>query len=407
MSGFCPSLPKGAPALLLFLMFMLAPPGIASAQPPPPPVPDTPQNAGVHVSGESTEVILHKIDGKDTVSVGRIYVHSGSGSGTVRVDVDKGGNPSEHPSIDINVDAGDEGNDIVRFGEDITIEEGRTVSGDVVSVGGSVKVMGEVIGDVVAVGGNVRVGTGAVVEGDAVSVGGRVFEDEGSQVRGSNVSVSIVPSWIFGSAFKPHHVREGGRSADSFLARLIAVLVVLFLGWLVVMILGRRMTMLCDYVRQRWGLSLAVGFLVILLFLPAFIVLCITIIGIPIALLLPFALVLALFIGFIAGAARLGQIVLQRVGRDAGSLARSMSAGIILLFAVLFLGAVFRAIGGPLTFFGGLLKLVAWVGIVLGSLSGLGAVVLSRVGSRLPPTDALPPMVPPAPVTAGPPVSPA
>lgn len=400
MSGFCLSRPKGAAALLLVLLLA---PAVASAQPPAPPAPPA---RGIEVTGESTEVILHKIEGGDTVSVGRIYVRSGGDPGSIRVDIGEGGVTVENPSIDIDVDAGDEGNDIVRFGEDITIEKGRTVSGDVVAVGGSVKVLGEVIGDVVAVGGNVRVSTGAVVEGDAVSVGGRVFEDEGSQVRGSNVSVSVVPSWIFGSMLK-HRVHDEPRWTGSAVARLVTAAILIFLGWLVVMILGRRMTVLCEYVRQRWGLSLAVGFLVILLFLPAFIVLCITIIGIPIALLLPFALALALFLGFIAGAARLGQIVLQRWGRDTGSLVRAMVAGVILLLAVAFVGAAFRWIGGPLVFLGVLFKLVAWVGIVLVALSGLGALVLSRVGSRLPPTEALPPIPPASPVPAGPPVSPA
>jgi hypothetical protein len=403
MCGYCLSHPKGASALLLLFLLVMA--GAAAAQPPPsqPPAPRAPET---RVSGESTEVTLHKIEGDETTSVGKIFVRSGGSSGGIRAEVGKGGDSEDHPSIDINVDAGDEGNDIVRFGEDITIEEGRTVSGDVVAVGGSVKVMGEVIGDVVAVGGNVRVGTGAVVEGDAVSVGGRVFEDEGSQVRGSNVSVSIVPSWIFGSALGSRGHREGLHSFGSAFSWLVATLVVLFFGWLVVMILGRRMTLLCEYMRQRWGLSLAVGFLVMLLFLPAFVVLCITIIGIPIALLLPFALGLATFFGFIAGAARLGHFVLQRAGRGTGSLVRAMSAGVVLLFVILLFGALFRAIGGPLSFLGGLLNLIGWVGIAIGSLSGLGALVLGRMGSRLPPAEAVSAM-PPPPIAAEPPVSPA
>jgi len=274
--------------------------GPVLAQPATPAPPAPPEIAAeAQTRGESTEVILQKIEGGDTVSIGRVYVKSDGD----RIRIEKSGDSRLGRSIDIDVDAGDEGNEMVRFGEDITIEEGRTISGDVVSIGGSVKVMGEVIGDVVSVGGDVRVGPSGIVEGDAVSVGGRVIEEEGSQVRGSNVSVSVVPSWVFGPRVREGHVRHAVR----LWTRVITAIVFIGLGWLIVTLMGRRMAAVCQYVRQRWGLSTAVGFLVVLLFLPAFVMLCITIIGIPIALLLPFALGLAILIGFVAASVRVVQ----------------------------------------------------------------------------------------------------
>ena len=69
--------------------------------------------------------------------------------------------------------------DIVRVGENITIEAGQTVRGDVVAVGGTVTVLGHVRGDAVAIGGDVDLTGGGTVDGDAVSVGGTVKRGEG------------------------------------------------------------------------------------------------------------------------------------------------------------------------------------------------------------------------------------
>src|SRR4029079_9829281 len=48
--------------------------------------------------------------------------------------------------------------DIVRFGGGVTVSTGDVVSGDVVAIGGSVDIDGEVQGDTVAIGGPLKLG---------------------------------------------------------------------------------------------------------------------------------------------------------------------------------------------------------------------------------------------------------
>jgi hypothetical protein len=82
----------------------------------------------------------------------------------------------------------DTDDEIVKFG-DITVEEDMVVDGDVVSIGGSIYVYGEVLGDVVAVFGDVYVEDG-IVHGDVVAPFGEIVADEYSDIRGDHVARS-------------------------------------------------------------------------------------------------------------------------------------------------------------------------------------------------------------------------
>ena len=74
--------------------------------------------------------------------------------------------------------------DMIRFVGNVLIEEDEVVVGDVVTIGGSITVLGNVVGDVVAVFGGVKLGPKAVVDGDVVSVGGKTEVSEGARVSG-------------------------------------------------------------------------------------------------------------------------------------------------------------------------------------------------------------------------------
>jgi hypothetical protein len=61
--------------------------------------------------------------------------------------------------------------DIVRIGEDIDVDEDERVTGDIVCIGGNLRIAGTVEGDAVCVGGTITLDSTAVVNGDAVAVG--------------------------------------------------------------------------------------------------------------------------------------------------------------------------------------------------------------------------------------------
>jgi hypothetical protein len=78
---------------------------------------------------------------------------------------------------------------VVEFCGDIHIDRWERIDGDVVAIGGSIYVAGEVDGDVVALGGSVTLDSRAEVDGDAVAVGGDLILHRGSEIDGDAISV--------------------------------------------------------------------------------------------------------------------------------------------------------------------------------------------------------------------------
>src|SRR5688572_3602911 len=83
--------------------------------------------------------------------------------------------------------------DRVRFGGTITVNEGETVDGDVVVIGGFARVNGRVTGDVVVVGGSAQLGQQADVTGDVVVVGGRLDRNPAARIGGEVEEVGVGP----------------------------------------------------------------------------------------------------------------------------------------------------------------------------------------------------------------------
>ena len=78
-------------------------------------------------------------------------------------------------------------NGVVRYKGDALIDEEELISGDVIVVGGTLLVKGEIRGDVLALFGDVELESSALVEGDVVSVDGKVWRHQSALVEGDIV----------------------------------------------------------------------------------------------------------------------------------------------------------------------------------------------------------------------------
>jgi len=87
------------------------------------------------------------------------------------------------------VAAAAEGRNIIRFGDDVTVEEGMKVN-HVIAVGGQVTVYGVADGNVVSVGDSVVLASSAIVGGNVISIGGVIARGGGSEVYGSLTEVN-------------------------------------------------------------------------------------------------------------------------------------------------------------------------------------------------------------------------
>ena len=286
---------------------------------------------------------------------------------------------------------GDRENDRVRFGGSITVDEGETIYGDAVAIGGSVRIDGTVTDNAVAVGGNLVLGPKADVRGDAVVVGGTLRRDPGARIGGKVVDVGKgnfdFDGWRgfpFGRMFFPF-----SGAALGFLALMSTLARVALLGVLasLVVLVGR------EYVERVAARAVAepvkagaIGFLAQILFIPvlvlATIVLAVTIIGIPLAIVLIPVSVLGLavigLVGFTAVAFYLGRLVNERFNWINRNPYLTVLTGIVVVISPVLIarlvglaGGLVFPITGTLSFLGFLLEYLAWT-------VGFGAVALLR-----------------------------
>lgn len=325
-------------------------------------------------------------------------------------------------TIDLDREMTTKSADHVRFGDSIHVRKDERIDGDVVSIGGTVTVEGEVTGDAVAVGGRVEIADGAKVDGDVVSVGGGVSIGDSAQVFGDAVSVWGTLDVASGAKISGEQVQVGGMGFApsigfpfgitkhdsghdlwSFVRRAVWVLVLVGLGVLAYTLFPARMQRLSRTAETRGFVAFLAGFAGFILWLPAFILLCVTIIGIPVALLLIFLTPVAMLLGYVATAQAAGRRMLQ--GRTAAlpSLAMMVGAGILALEGILLVGRFLRAFGSAFDTLGWILGVVGWSVITIAVTVGFGAFLMTRfraerepvvtAGAPLPPGSPPPPGV--------------
>lgn len=307
-------------------------------------------------------------------------------------------------------------NDIVRLFSDAYVAQGERVDGDVVSVFGSVRVDGEVAGSAVALFGATHLGEGArvagdavaifgsmvlesasAVAGDAVAMGGGMRKADDARVLGSQVEIGFMPLLTLGLPGLP----------VVLLTLLLAWLVSLGLGWIGAVLFPRRLARVAATASRRTGLSLLLGVFAGPLAFVASVLLLVTVIGIPIALMMPLAWVFVTYAGQLAATYQLGCKILRRTPGTGGMFA-PIAAGSLLVLAFFAGAALLWDSPGLMRMVGLFVGLVGVLLITALSWLGTGAFLLSRAGSR--PGDVMPqpPAAPPAaPLAVAPAAAPA
>jgi len=266
-------------------------------------------------------------------------------------------------------------------------------------------VLGRVKGDCISMGGSVHVKGKGVVEGDAVSLGGGVQTSDSASVGGSDVSVGKFDVGHMNRMW-PVIGAVGVLGTGAWLIKLlVGLLITLFLAWISLLLLRERLEYAAGVVHERFGRSMAMGLLgwvLLVLAVPvgiialiltgviAIVILCITIIGIPVAILLVVALVLgvigivmgaiyAAFLAYLTGAMFLGRRIFGN--RVATKPIMAIAAGVLLIgllkAAAELIGALsffaFHPVGMAFGFAAGLLGFIV-------ATAGLGALMIGRFG---------------------------
>lgn len=276
--------------------------------------------------------------------------------------------------------------DIFRIGEDVEIGTFEKVRGDVIVLGGEITVRGSVTGNVVAIGDDIHITSTGKIDGDAISVGGQITQDAGGTVHGSFIDTND---------FWPTHLFYRGDRVAWFFLFLAGVVFLLTIAVLVGVVVPRNVDRIEHHARTRFGMSFLIGLLTQILLPIICILLLITVIGIPVALVLvPLAVISLLFLGFTGVAKAVGQGVEER-GLNLGNSSLALIAvGVLTVMLVSILGRAIGIVGdlfNPFAFAiklaGGLIVYVAWT-------TGLGAALMTRFGTRTPGEDVVTTPVP-------------
>lgn len=291
--------------------------------------------------------------------------------------------PIESPAEPSRLRGPGHSGDMMRIGSDIHIEADQTVSGDVVAISGDVLVDGHVKGDVVAMRGDVKLSSSARVDGDVVCLGGELREDGGAYVGGQRVTA--LGGRRTHIQRSEHGEYPATRHLSRFMRTLISLLISLAMVWLFLRIASARTAQAVERLRHETAASFGIGMLAWVLLVPSLIalclvvaILCITLIGIPVAIAALFAyfILVALVVlwGSVIGAAWIGEQIARREPSSMSLMRLAVMGTVLVMGARAFgylIGVVpwFRGLGGVVI-------AVSW--IVTGVVTTMGAGALLR-----------------------------
>jgi hypothetical protein len=286
----------------------------------------------------------------------------------------------------------------IRIGRNYVLPQDQVATRPVIVIGASATIDGRMDGDLVVVGGQVRIGPTAQVRGDVVSMGGNVIVADAAQIAGEVKDVSIFwPDLRVAIGDLWWGIDQGWWAFFALVATVFRLaLVMVAAGILALVAPGwiRRIQQTAAHAPVAAGfagVAMEIAFLPVLAI--AVVGLIITIIGIPLLVLLPFALFAAAVVwlaGFAAVAAQIGSGLRGRTAGH-GSAALDTAFGVVLLGLVTVMGHVLAM--GPWPFMpfasafvtaGAIIEYIAWT-------VGLGAALLAPFRAPSPTT---PPPIP-------------
>lgn len=257
------------------------------------------------------------------------------------------------------------------FGNSLTIGPGESVCGNVSVYGGSATILGHVTGNVTVLGGSADVSGrvdgnlttigGSIDLRDGATVGGNVDAIGGSITRGAGVAIG-------GNVEQGLQSRGGAppwlRIFDSSSFPWFHILFWALAGFCVAAFFPAPLRRVRDVARREPAVSFASGLAALFFGIVAGLVLFITCLGIPIALLL----VLCLWLAWVVGTAALGYWIGEGLLRMGAAHDRSPVVATVLGVTLLSLVESIPCLGGVVSFIAGFM--------------GLGAATLALLYSR-------------------------
>jgi cytoskeletal protein CcmA (bactofilin family) len=265
--------------------------------------------------------------------------------------------------------------DLNVFGGNITLDERSRVEGNVNIFGGNADIAGTVTGDLQIVGGNVDLRSSGNIEGDVIKVGGQLNRDSGAVIGGRETTMNLpfIPELDGRPEVRVERGFDGDRDGGPFdwfwnilggIFGLFLAAVIVLIAMGVAAIAPTNMAMASGVATASWLVSGAVGALTLIAVPIVAGLLIITLCLSPFGVLLLVLYAAGILAGWSVSARLLGERIMRAVNRSDWSLVGQTLAGAVLL-----------ALLGGVPIIGGLIGFTA-------TALGLGALVLTRAGTR-------------------------
>jgi hypothetical protein len=248
---------------------------------------------------------------------------------------------------------------------------GSLVDGDIVLLGGSLAANGRVAGSISALGGMLRLSETSVIEGDLNILGSSVTGEAQAAIQGdiNSEQTSMLPLIIPGDLRLPiPNIQVRFNPFWDLLWILFQSMLWAAAATLVALVAPQAVQRVGRAFVAQPIVAGGLGLLTAVVAPLVMLVMAITIIGIPLAVLLALALAVVWAYGLIAIGTELGKRLAQ-MGKADWALALSAALGTFLLTLVV------NSVGE-------IIPCVGWIVPLLAGLLGVGAVLLTRFGTR-------------------------
>ena len=292
--------------------------------------------------------------------------------------------------------------DLVVFGGNVTVEKDANLNGNLVVFGGTISSSGNLNGDVVVFGGQISLAEKAVVTGDVVTIGGQLSQAEGAVIKGQvvkNVSPQMqIPDTLVRPHVNPPHINLNFNPFWTAAGIFSRALMIAILAMLVVIFLKPQMDRVSQAIISQPVMSGSVGLLTVfggpISIAIVAVIMVVTLILIPVAVLVVFLGALAITLAWLLGVIALGNEVGERF-------TQSINQTWAPVFTAGFGTFLLMLVGGAI----GQIPCVGWLFTSLIALVGIGAAVLTRFGTHSIQTMAVTVYMPPASPDQAPPAS--
>jgi len=312
---------------------------------------------------------------KDVVVTGSVLV-----DGTVEGDCISLGGP-----VTVN---GTVSNDVAAMGGAVTIN--GVVKGDVSAIGGAMLIAGSVDGDVSSIGGDMTLEPAAKVSGDVSIMGGKLSKAEGAQVEGdvTQADMGLAKRMWMPLAMRLKYLPDIKEKVSPWRQAFGFVMFLFFCGGiglmtaLIALFFPKNLETAAACLESDFWRAGGAGALVIMLTVPVLVLMAVSILGLP---LIPLAILLycaAVFLALAACSLALGRRFCEVRHMPVPTPLAATGMGFALLISFLVLAKLIKVAGVIGALFSGLFVVVGLIIFSGALIVGLGAVALTRFGSR-------------------------